>query len=423
MSPHGATDAQLFELAFRHAAVGMALVSLEGQYLQVNDALCRIVGYDRDELLTLDFQSITHADDLDLDLDHVRRLIAGDIDRYDLEKRYVRKDGHTVWGLLTVSLVRSPDDDQPRFFVSQVQDISRRKAAESELDAYFRLSPDMLAIAGDDERFERVNPAWQQALGWTDQELTSTPYLELVHPDDRHDTIGELSSVYRGQPAAAFRSRFRARDGSYRYLAWNASLSPEGRMYCSARDVTVQHETEAALRQQEQAQAAELERLATLDSLTGIANRRHFCELAERELRRRDRQDTALAVLVIDADHFKAINDLHGHAAGDQVLRALGDILQAELRDTDLLCRWGGEEFVVLLVGTDTIGAQIAAERIVQRCADAEIAYDGDALRVTVSVGASACYPEERDIEVIVARADRAMYAAKAAGRNRAHVA
>jgi len=336
-----------------------------------------------------------------------------------LEKRYLRKDGRLVWAQLTVSLVRGGDDDRPLFFVSQIQDVSRRRAAESEVDAFFRLSPDLLAIASRSGRLERVNAAWTALLGWSDAELTSTPFLDFIHDDDRERTVAEASAVFEGRPSPVFRNRYRARDGSYRWLDWNTSVSPDGHLYCIARDVTAQHEAELALRQQDRAQAAELERLASLDPLTELLNRRYFTDLAERELRRRDRHDLGLAVLVIDADHFKTVNDVYGHPAGDQVLRALGAILQSQLRDSDLLCRWGGEEFVALLVGTDQSGAQRAAERIGERCAATEIAHDGHRLRMTVSIGGTVCLPEERDVEAVVARADRAMYAAKAAGRNR----
>src|SRR5689334_23942217 len=96
----------LFEPAFRHAAIGMALVSLDGRFLKVNDALCRLVDYERDELLATDFQTITHPDDLHGDLALVRRLVDGEIESYDLEKRYLRKGGQIVWVVITATLAR-----------------------------------------------------------------------------------------------------------------------------------------------------------------------------------------------------------------------------------------------------------------------------------------------------------------------------
>ena len=122
-----------FRSAFDYAAIGMALVGPDGSWIQVNRALCDLVGYSRDELLGgATFQDITHPDDLEADLDFVRRMLAGDIDTYQMEKRYLHKHGHTVWVLLSVSLVRS-SDGSPLYFISQIQDITARKRVEAEV--------------------------------------------------------------------------------------------------------------------------------------------------------------------------------------------------------------------------------------------------------------------------------------------------
>lgn len=121
-----------FEATFEQAAVGIALVAPDGRWLRVNRKLCAIVGYTPDELMTKTFQDITHPDDLDADLDQVRRMLAKEIDTYALEKRYVRKDGGRVWIDLTVALVWKPDDG-PDYFISVIEDISARKSAEAKL--------------------------------------------------------------------------------------------------------------------------------------------------------------------------------------------------------------------------------------------------------------------------------------------------
>ncbi len=123
-----------FRGAFETAAHGMGLVSTEGRWLKVNQALCDIVGYEPDELMATDFQTITHPDDLDADLECVRRVLADEIRTYQMEKRYIHKDGRYVWILLSVSLVRDMDGE-PVHFVSQIQDISVRKKAEAKLAA------------------------------------------------------------------------------------------------------------------------------------------------------------------------------------------------------------------------------------------------------------------------------------------------
>ena len=121
-----------FRSAFDHAAIGMALVAPDGRWLQVNGSLCAIVGYSPQELLATTFQAITHPDDLDADLVQTRQLLLGEIPYYHLEKRYFHKDGHVVWILLSVSLVRDANS-QPLHFIAQIQDVTeangRRKSA------------------------------------------------------------------------------------------------------------------------------------------------------------------------------------------------------------------------------------------------------------------------------------------------------
>ena len=124
----------LFQSAFEFAAIGMALVSPEGKWLRVNRSLCAITGYTEAELLDRTFQQITHPDDLESDLANVRRMLAGEIDTYQMEKRYFHKNGSVVWILLSVSLVRTKSGE-PLFFIGQIQDITRQKASEQELAA------------------------------------------------------------------------------------------------------------------------------------------------------------------------------------------------------------------------------------------------------------------------------------------------
>jgi PAS domain S-box-containing protein len=122
----------LFQNAFEFAAIGMALVSPEGKWLQVNRAICEITGYSEAELLERTFQDITHPDDLEADLENVRKMLAGEIKTYQMEKRYLHKNGSVVWILLSVSLVWTKSGE-PLFFIGQIQDITRQKASEEKL--------------------------------------------------------------------------------------------------------------------------------------------------------------------------------------------------------------------------------------------------------------------------------------------------
>jgi two-component system cell cycle response regulator len=166
----------------------------------------------------------------------------------------------------------------------------------------------------------------------------------------------------------------------------------------------------------------EQQRLASIDPLTGLKNRRAFVEQARVEVARSVRYRTPLGLLLLDVDHFKAINDGNGHAAGDRVLASLGEHLHQQLRTPDLAARWGGEEFVLLLPNTDLAGVKIVGERVRSTIEARVIQHEGKLLKVSVSVGATAHVPGE-SLEAFVDRADRAMYAAKAGGRNRVTIA
>lgn len=167
----------------------------------------------------------------------------------------------------------------------------------------------------------------------------------------------------------------------------------------------------------------QLNRLATLDHLTGCANRRHFYSQAEAELSRSRRYNRDMGLVIMDVDHFKAINDQFGHAAGDAVLQTLVETLRRELRDLDVLGRIGGEEFALLLPETDRGEALQIAERLRQRLADLRIEHDDQALSLTASFGVTAREPADRKLDSMMRRADRALYEAKAAGRDRTAVA
>ncbi len=170
-------------------------------------------------------------------------------------------------------------------------------------------------------------------------------------------------------------------------------------------------------------QNVELERLATTDSLTGLANRRRLFDCLEQEVYRAQRYGTALSLVMFDIDHFKRINDSWGHATGDWVLCRIARETHQLLRKTDQAGRYGGEEFVVLLPETDLSEALLLAQRLRQRISDTAITPEHDApMPVTVSVGVAALAPDETG-EELIHRADQALYRAKQNGRNRVETA
>ena len=157
---------ELFRGSFDDAAIGMALVGIDGRLLRVNRALCEIVGYSEEDLLEKTFQEITHPDDLEADLDYVRRLVAGEIRTYQIEKRYLHAEGHEVWGLLNGSLVHD-EEGEPLYFIGQVQDITERKRAEE-------------ALKESEERFRLLAENAQDII--FRYRLSPTPGFEYISP-------------------------------------------------------------------------------------------------------------------------------------------------------------------------------------------------------------------------------------------------
>ncbi len=157
---------------------------------------------------------------------------------------------------------------------------------------------------------------------------------------------------------------------------------------------------------------------ATTDQLTGISNRDHFMELASQELKRAMRLDRSFALALIDLDHFKQINDTHGHAAGDQALQVFTQICQKNIREIDLFARFGGDEFVVLLPETNSEQAYQIVERVRLALLAQPIDLDGKPVSLTLSSGIATLNSERASVDALLSRADQALYRAKEAGRN-----
>lgn len=162
----------------------------------------------------------------------------------------------------------------------------------------------------------------------------------------------------------------------------------------------------------------ELEKLATTDPLTGIANRRHLLVLGEREFQRTHRYKNPFSVLMIDIDHFKLINDNYGHSIGDKALKIMADVTVNALRKVDIFGRFGGEEFVVFLPETKADEALVVAERIREAIATTPIYVDDQTIHITVSIGVTIYNSSEISLDGLLMEADKALYDAKKQGRN-----
>ncbi|MDT7809938.1 MAG: hypothetical protein QOJ70_3751 [Acidobacteriota bacterium] len=288
------SESDRFRSAFDYAAIGMALVSTEGRWLQVNRSLCHILGYTEKELLLTDFLSVTHPDDLPTALSNIGQLLKGKVQASQMEKRYIHKSGHEVWVHWSVSLVRDQYSKSVHL-IFQIQDITDRKLAEQQL-----------------------------------------------HHDAFHD------------------------------------------------------------------------------ALTGLPNRALFMDHLKLAIARsRRNHSTKFAVLYLDLDRFKVINDSLGHTIGDQLLVGIADRLKKNLRPGDTVARLGGDEFTVLIEDiTDETESIQVAERVQQELS-VPFALSGREVFTTVSMGIAPSATGYERAEDILRDADTAMYRAKSLGKAR----
>jgi diguanylate cyclase (GGDEF)-like protein/PAS domain S-box-containing protein len=277
-----------FELVFEQAPIGMALLTPDGRWVRVNQALLTITGYTSEELHRKTFHEITHPDDLSVDLEQLARVQSGELREYQIEKRYFHARGHVISALLSVSMVRDRQG-KPLHFIAQIQDITERKLMEERL---------------------------------------------------RH--------------------------------------------------------------------------LAEHDSLTSVHNRRLFERELGRQVGRCHRYEEQAALLVLDLDNFKQVNDTYGHKVGDDLLKAVAVEIQKRLRGTDLIARLGGDEFAVLLPSTGADAACSVAENLRRTIAACGVdVASGQRVESSASIGIAVMDSETSNSETVLIEADRAMYAAK----------
>ena len=271
-------------------------------------------------------------------------------------------------------------------------------------------------VRADGERLY-VSPSSTEMFGWSTAQLLGSRW-NIVHPDDRAQQQQAMASVLATGEARTDVFRVRHRDGHYVWVETVSRLIPadDGRdsadLMLAARDVTGRVATERALEESRR----ELERLSRVDPLTGLANRRQFDERYAQALKRLQRHATPVALLCMDIDHFKRINDGHGHAAGDAVLQWFAGRLRDAVRETDLVARLGGDEFTILIEDAAPGAAEAVARKIVAACTQ-PVEAGGPRLVVTTSIGVAYA---RRPIDAVtfLAHADAALYAAKDGGRN-----
>jgi diguanylate cyclase (GGDEF)-like protein len=312
------------------------------------------------------------------------------------------------------------------------------------LEGFWRHAPLNLFVVypdtEDDFRIEAINPAHEESLGVRLAEIVHRPMREWL-PRSVHDSVvTHYRECLQRRTPLRYDEIGNMNGGVPRY--WNTLLVPVfdargavSRIFGASQEVTeLRHKEQELERTNAELEArvaertrelesarAELERQARVDELTRTWNRRHLREQAPALLARCHRQGEWLAGIMLDADHFKAFNDQLGHQAGDEVLRAIAAVCQESVRADDLVFRYGGEEFLILLPAADQAGAMAVAERIRSNMSRHDAMPDSALSRpVSVSLGVAAVDPAGESLDILISRADDALRQAKQNGRDRA---
>ncbi|MBV9210773.1 MAG: PAS domain S-box protein, partial [Acidobacteria bacterium] len=276
-----------FRGAFDYSSIGMALVYPDGRWLRVNRSICDIVGYSEEELLAIDFQTITHPDDLEKDLDYVRQMLSGEIRSYQMEKRYLHKQGHIVWVMLSVSLVRDANQ-RPLYFISQIQDITKRKRAEEALRDSEERYRELFANANDliythdlKGNFTSLNKTGERITGYTLEEALRMNIAQVVVPEQLERAHEMIARKAAEEVSTVYELDIEAKDGRRVALELSTRLiysegQPVG-VQGIGRDITERKRAEEALSESERRFREMLENIQLVACMLDTQGNLTFC--------------------------------------------------------------------------------------------------------------------------------------------------
>jgi diguanylate cyclase (GGDEF)-like protein/PAS domain S-box-containing protein len=275
------------------------------------------------------------------------------------------------------------------------------------LDAVLDAAASLIVVGDNEGRLLCWNHACEELSGYTAEEIGRSPAIldRLVVEEDRDRAESVVDSLERGDSPVLMETRWRTRSGDVRLISWSCTglTAPDGtitHVVATGIDVTERRRLERRLRH-----------LADHDDLTGLINRRRFQEELQRHLAEGRRYGLTGALLVLDLDGFKEVNDNHGHSAGDRVLCAVADALRSRLRASDVVARLGGDEFAVLLPRETPEEAEMVC-RSLERAIPDEVEVPGDG-RIEVSAGFAPFADGVESVDDVLAAADASMYEAK----------
>ena len=402
---------RLFDLS----PLGIARNTLDGRFIEANQALLDMVGHSRDSFLKLSYGDLTPAD-YEIDEQHHMATLAAEGRYGPYEKEYLHRDGHRVPVRLSGVVVTDPHGE--KYSWSIIEDISESKRVESQTllaSSVFQSTDEGIIVAAPDTTIVSVNPAFTQITGFSAEEaIGNTPRLLKSDRQDQHFyaamwTLLSTAGQWQGQIWN------RRKDGTP-FLAWqtiSAVKSTDGTIlhYVSVfNDITELHRKEEHIRFH-----------AYHDALTGLPNRQLLIDRLGQEIERSRRTGKQVAVMFMDLDRFKVVNDSLGHNVGDELLIEVSGRLETSVRKSDTVGRWGGDEFIVVLSDFASIGdvADVAKKIIDQTSEPMDLR--GHDIRVGASIGI-AIYPQDgSDSDELLKHADLAMYRSKAAGRGGFH--
>jgi diguanylate cyclase (GGDEF)-like protein/PAS domain S-box-containing protein len=304
------------------------------------------------------------------------------------------------------------------------KDESSLRTSELRYRRLFEAAQDgILILDAETGAITDVNPFLIQMLGYTREEFVSKRLWEVGAFKDTDASKEAFHALQKNEYIRYKDLPLRAKDGRLIQVEFVSNVywvRDEKVIQCNIRDITERKQAEDALRQSE----ALLREQSVRDHLTGLFNRRYMEETLERELLRASRKQLSLGVIMLDADDFKRFNDTWGHAAGDAVLRELGKLLLGHVRGEDISCRYGGDEFIIVLPDASMDMTRERAERLCEHARHFNIQFEGQVLEaVTLSVGV-AVFPENGGTsEAILKAADMALYRAKREGPGRVFMA
>jgi diguanylate cyclase (GGDEF)-like protein/PAS domain S-box-containing protein len=418
-----------YRASFEQAAVGILHTSLQGRILRCNRTFADMLGFAPEELTGLSFQEITPPGDRPPGRSAFEQLISGEVANASFEKRYVRKDGTLTWVHLTITAQRD-SERRPIHFITMVQDINARKQAEDQLtvaqeslrkseERYrtaFQMTMDAVALNRmDDGRYLDCNLAFLSVTGYTREEVIGRTSVELGMWADPSDRLKMIEMVQETGVCRNFEAQFRKKNGDFLWGMMSATLMDLDNQPCLLSITRDMSEAKTA--------ENEIKRLAYYDPLTGLPNRRMLIEKLRQALTYDRRNSRKRALLFVDLDNFKTLNDTLGHHVGDLLLQEVAHRITSCIRDTDTAARIGGDEFVVVLENLSESQEESAsqakqvAEKILTRIAEPHTLSQRESVS-TSSIGITVFgYGTESGTQVLQ-QADIAMYQAKAAGRN-----